>query len=301
MKIRSKQRADENSDCPYCRDPCDDAAPRCSGCDVAIHLECLSELTRCSSLGCPTQPRDFVLQTGESPRFDLLSGAAPRWKLALRRSLPLGVGFAAVLLLPLIGADVHAYQVAGFSLMGLLFGLVTVPGSWVEFHEASRKPHLPRQLLGAATSALAASVTVAATFAVGELILQLGKGASIQRAVLSSTGIWEHLVRHPDMANAVVLAGGVLGLVTLLRLRGVPLLKQVGLSLLGAAILGGLLSLVNPMRGFGRAMFAAMGGVGALLVPAASWLLESLRWPAWLGRRSGPPRSVAPKEESSDS
>ena len=299
MKIRSRQSS-KDSECPYCREPCDLETPSCPGCEVSIHLECLNELTRCSSLGCSSQPRDFLLENGEAPRLDLLLDGSPRWRLALRRSLPLGIALALVLLVPVLAGGAHVGEAAGFALMGMLFGLVTLPGSWVEFRDASRKASWSRQIVAAAASACAASAIAAGAFAVGELLFQLGKGASLARALGSFADLWEHLARHPDMGNAVAVAGGLLGLVTLLRLRGVALAKQVGFSLLGAVILGGLLSVLNPMRGFGRTMFWAMTAVGALLLPSTCWLLDWLPWP---GRRRPTPSPPSPTkdEASSDS
>lgn len=285
------------ANCPYCRDAlAEDEARTCGGCGVGLHAECLAELTRCPSLGCPTLVREFGGAELEAP-----GGLKRALQAGLRRGLALGVPLALAVQIPLFlgSGRVHLSDMFEVGVIGILLGLIVLPASVVEHVLARREATLPVQLAGAAASGVGGWVMALLAFAGAEFAhwIHRGLGSAFRHTgQLLRTELWA----HPEaLAPGFVAAFGVM-LVTFLRLRGARLSRQLVGSGVGVFAFAGLLALVTPMHGSGRVAYWIASGVGALALPLAEWLLDAARWRAWLRRgakKGGAKKGGEPKEE----
>lgn len=267
------------ANCPYCRDAlAEDEARTCSGCGTGLHEDCLAELTRCPSLGCPTLVREFS-GVGETAPGGLKRAA----RAGLRRGLALGLPLAVAVLIPLFlgGGRVHFSEAVEVGLVGFLLGFVVLPATVIEHVLGRREATLPTQLLGAAGSGLGGWLVALFAFGASNFAHWIHRGLGrAWEAVLEflRSDLWA----HPEVLAVTGVAAFAIALVTFLRLRGARLSRQLAGSVVGVMAFAGALALVVPMKGPGQVAYWVASGVGAVALPLAEWLLDAARWRAWL-------------------
>jgi hypothetical protein len=287
------------ANCPYCRDAlAEDEAWTCAGCGIGLHDECLAELTRCPSLGCPTLIRDFRGVGESSPSVKQAVRAG------FRRGLAVGLPLLVAVLIPLFlgSGRVHFSDALEVGLIGLLMGFVVLPAAVIEHVLGRREASLPAQLLGATGSGLGGWLMALLAFCGSSFAhwIHRGLGRAFEEvAKLLRTELWA----HPEVLAVTAVPAFAITLVTFLRLRGTRLSRQLVGSAIGVLAFAGLLALLVPMKGPGQVAYWVASGVGALALPLAEWLLDAVHWRAWLrlgksadgkGPKSGDPKREEP-------